>query len=261
MGCRLKGKVALVTGAASGIGQGCAERLAKEGASVFVADLDEIQGQSVANGICAVGGNAHFIRHDVTDEDSWIQVIATINETYGRLDTLVNNAGISVVCMLLEMTLADWRKQTAVNLDGVFLGVKHSVPLMRKSGMGGSIINMSSAASIKASPDSAGYCATKAAVRQFTRSAALYCARDNDGIRVNSMHPGMVETPMWDKVAAHSPIRKTRVDLDVVTASAVPLGFKGEPLDIANGVLWLASDESRYVTGAEIVIDGGLTIG
>ena len=261
MAGRLAGKVALVTGGASGIGRGCAERLAQEGAVAFISDLDDVLGRNVAQTITAAGGEARYLRHDVTDEDDWVYVIASIRQACGRLDIVVNNAGISIVASVIEMTLADWRRQTAVNLDGVFLGVKHSIPLMRASGDGGSIINMSSAASLKASPNSAGYCATKAAVRQFTRSVALQCARDRDGIRANSIHPGMIETPMWDKAAALNPVANTRIDLDAVTAQAVPLGFKGYPLDIANGVLWLASDESRYVTGAEIVIDGGLTIG
>ena len=257
---RVSGKVALVTGAASGIGRGCAERLAEEGAAVVISDLDAVKGEAVVKGICASGGRARFVQHDVSSEDAWIRVIAAIEQEFGQLDILVNNAGISVVVSVLEMTLADWRRQTAVNQDGVFLGVKHSIPLMRRSGQGGSIINMSSAAAMKASPNSPGYCATKAAVRQFTKSVALFCAAERDGIRVNSMHPGMIETPIWDTVVALNPGANARIDLDAVTANAVPLGVKGLPRDIANGVLWLASDESRYVTGAELVIDGGLTI-
>jgi NAD(P)-dependent dehydrogenase (short-subunit alcohol dehydrogenase family) len=158
------------------------------------------------------------------------------------------------------MTLADWRKQTAVNLDGVFLGVKHAIPLMRASGDGGSIINMSSVAGLKGSAILAGYCATKGAVRLFTKAVALECASAKDAIRVNSVHPGYIETPIWQSVMeAASPGSNTAPDLDAMSAMIVPLGVKGFPQDIANAVLWLSCDESRYVTGAELVIDGGLS--
>src|SRR6185437_12148617 len=167
---------------------------------------------------------------------------------------------ISIPGSVLEMTLADWRKQTAVNLDGVFLGTKHAIPLMRASGDGGSIINMSSVAGLKGSAILAGYCATKGGVRLFTKAVAMECANAKDGIRVNSVHPGIIETPIWLTVMPSADGSNAPPDLDAISTLAVPLGVKGYPEDIANGVLWLASDESRYVTGEELVIDGGLSI-
>ena len=158
------------------------------------------------------------------------------------------------------MTLADWRKQQAVNVEGVFLGTKHGLLLMRKAGNGGSIINMSSGAGLKGSPALAAYCATKGAVRLFTKAIAMECANAKDGVRVNSVHPGIIETPIWMSIASMNPGVNTPPDLDAMSSMAVPLGVKGVPEDIANGVLWLASDESRYVTGMEMVIDGGLSV-
>jgi NAD(P)-dependent dehydrogenase (short-subunit alcohol dehydrogenase family) len=262
MAGQVEGKVALVTGGASGIGKACAERLAAEGAAVVVTDLDDLRGEEAVQAIRAAGGTADYGRHDVTDEAAWVSVVADIRKRHGRLDILVNNAGIAIGGgSVLEMTLDAWRRQTGVNLDGVFLGVKHSIPLMRESGSGGSIINMSSVAGLRGSPNLAGYCATKGGVRLFTKSVALECAAAKDGIRVNSVHPGIIETPIWLTViggeggGANAP-----PDLDAISSLVVPLGVKGLPQDIANGVLWLASDESRYVTGAELVIDGGMTL-
>jgi NAD(P)-dependent dehydrogenase (short-subunit alcohol dehydrogenase family) len=215
----------------------------------------------VVAGILKSGGKAEYIHHDVTQEEEWQAVVAGIRARHGRLDILVNNAGIGIGGSVLEMTLENWRRQTAINLDGVFLGVKHSIPLMRASGDGGSIVNISSVAGLKGSANLAGYCATKGGVRLFTKSVAMECANAKDGIRVNSVHPGLIETPIWITVqAAITPGTNSMPDLDAMSAMAVPLGVKGVPLDIANGVLWLCSDEARYVTGMEMVIDGGLTI-
>jgi NAD(P)-dependent dehydrogenase (short-subunit alcohol dehydrogenase family) len=260
MAGRVQGKVALVTGGASGIGRACAERLAQEGAAVVVTDLQDLKGEETVEAIRKAGGEASYLTHDVTDEAAWIAVIADIRRRRGRLDILVNNAGIGLGGSVLEMTLEAWRKQTAVNLDGVFLGVKHAIPLMREGG-GGSIVNMSSVAGLKGSPGLAGYCATKGGVRLFTKAVALECAAAKDGVRVNSVHPGIIETPIWVTVLnADASGVNAPPDLDAMSAMAVPLGVKGVPEDIANGVLWLASDESRYVTGAELVIDGGLSV-
>jgi len=257
----VQGKVALVTGGASGIGLGCAEKLAAEGATVVVTDLQDAKGEEAAAAIGRAGGKARYLHHDVTDEAAWEAVIADIRSREGRLDILVNNAGIGLGGSVLEMSLADWRRQTAVNLDGVFLGVKHAIPLMRASGDGGSIVNMSSVAGLKGSAILAGYCATKGGVRLFTKSVAMECANAKDGIRVNSVHPGIIETPIWLSIVnPQNPGANAPPDLDAMSTMAVPLGVKGYPEDIANGVLWLASDESRYVTGAELVIDGGLSV-
>jgi NAD(P)-dependent dehydrogenase (short-subunit alcohol dehydrogenase family) len=258
----VEGKVALVTGAASGIGAACAERLAKEGASVIVSDVQDAKGEDVAGSIRNAGGKARFVHHDVTSEDAWTDVIAGVEKTEGRLDILVNNAGIGVAApSITMMSLEDWRRQQAVNVEGVFLGVKHALPLMRKAGHGGSIVNMSSVAGLKGSPILAAYSATKGAVRLFTKAIALECANFKDGIRVNSVHPGIIETPIWISIAGMGqPGVNAPPDLDALSSNSVPLGVKGVPEDIAKGVVWLASDESRYVTGAELVIDGGLTV-
>ncbi len=261
MAGRVEGKVALITGGASGIGRGCAERLAAEGAVCVITDVQDAKGAEAVAAIKAAGGKCEYLHHDVTDEPAWESVIAHLRARHGRLDILVNNAGIAIPGSVIEMSLADWRKQTAVNLDGVFLGVKHSLPLMRASGDGGSIINMSSVAGLKGSATLGGYCATKGGVRLFTKSVAMECAGAGDKVRVNSVHPGIIETPIWLSIFnPTNPGANAPPDLDAMSTMAVPLGVKGYPEDIANGVLWLASDESRYVTGAELVIDGGLTV-
>ncbi len=260
---RVKGKVALVTGGASGIGRASAMLLAKEGATVAVTDVQDDQGRDCAAAIKRAGGDAIFLHHDVASEDAWISVVTEIRSRFGKLHVLVNNAGIAITGSVLTMTLADWRRQQAINLDGVFLGVKHSLPLMRESG-GGSIINISSLAGLKGSPTLAGYCATKGGVRLFTKAVALECAAARDNVRVNSVHPGVIETPIWlgilpgtipgaGQPGANAP------NLDVISETMVPTGKKGLPEDIAAGVLYLASDDSRYVTGSELVIDGGMS--
>ncbi len=257
---RVAGKVALVTGGASGIGRGCAELLAAEGAKVVITDIQDAKGAELA---AAIGGDAVYLTHDVTSEDAWIGVVAQIEKRFGRLDILVNNAGIGIGGPVTEFSLADWRRQQAINVEGVFLGVKHSLPLMRRSG-GGSIINVSSIAGLTGAANMTAYCATKGAVRLFTKAAAMECATDRDGVRVNSIHPGIIETPIWDTISSTvadggnaAPTRT--MNLDDMTAVATPLGHKGWPVDIAQGVLFLASDESKYMTGAELVIDGGMT--
>ena len=258
---KLDGKVALVTGGASGIGAACSETLAREGAAVVVTDLQDAKGAELVHEITAAGGKARFLHHDTTSEDAWVGVVGDIEKTEGRLDVLVNNAGIGIGCpSITMMSLEDWRKQQAVNVEGVFLGIKHSLPLMRKAGNGGSIINMSSVAGLKGSPILAAYCATKGAVRLFTKAIAMECANFKDGIRVNSVHPGIIETPIWLQIVGGGTGVNAPPDLDAMSTNAVPLGVKGLPSDIANGVLWLASEEARYVTGMEMVIDGGLTL-
>src|SRR5260221_1586137 len=257
-GGRVRGKVALITGGASGIGRGCAEILAGEGASVMVSDLQDDKGVALAG---ELGGKAVYLHHDSAREDDWISVIGEIDRRFGRLDILVNNAGIAIGSpSITTMSLEDWKKQQAVNVEGVFLGIKHVLPLMRKAGNGGSIVNMSSVAGLKGAPTLAAYCATKGAVRLFTKAVAMECANEHDGVRVNSVHPGIIETPIWLSIASMTPGVNEPPDLDAMSTVAVPLGVKGVPADIANGVLWLASDESRYVTGAELVIDGGLSV-
>jgi NAD(P)-dependent dehydrogenase (short-subunit alcohol dehydrogenase family) len=256
---KLDGKVALVTGGASGIGAGCCEVLAREGASVFITDIQDLKGEALASEIVKGGGQARYLHHDVTSEDAWIGVMAEVKAAHGRLDVLVNNAGIGLGApSVTTMSLADFRRQQAINVEGVFLGMKHGLLLMREAGNGGSIVNISSVAGLRGAPMLAGYCASKGAVRLMTKAVALECAAARDGVRVNSVHPGIIETPIWlgivDTGGANAP-----PDLDAISTMAVPLGVKGVPEDIANGVLWLAGGESRYVTGTELIIDGGMT--
>ena len=258
---RVEGKVALITGGASGIGAACATTLAREGASVVITDVQDDKGRVLAESIARAGGKARYYHQDVTNEEAWVVIIADVEAAFGRLDILVNNAGIGVSSpSITTMSLEDFRRQQAVNVDGVFLGVKHGLAFMRRAGNGGSIINMSSVAGLKGSPTLAAYSATKGAVRLFSKAVALECAAARDDVRVNSVHPGIIETPIWIGImnpgdaGANAP-----PDLDALSSMAVPIGVKGLPDDIANGVLWLASEESRYVTGTELVIDGGFS--
>ena len=186
---QVEGRVAIVTGGASGIGAACAATLAREGAKVIVTDLDDERGQAVVAEIGSSGGEAVYLRQDVSIEESWPGVIEATERRFGRLDVMVANAGIGIMCRAVEVSLADWRRQTAVNLDGVFLSVKYAVPAMRRAG-GGSIIITSSVAGLRGSVGLAGYCATKGGVRLFAKAVAMECAAEGDGIRVNTVHPG-----------------------------------------------------------------------
>lgn len=264
MAGRVKGKIACVTGAANGIGRCAALTLAKEGATIVVTDIQQESAASLIEEIEAAGSTAVFVQHDVTHEPDWEVVITKIRGTFGRLDVLVNNAGIGILNgPVTDISLNDWKRLMAVNVDGPFLGIKHALPLMRESG-GGSIINISSIAGIKASANASAYCASKGAVRLFTKSVALECAAAKDGIRVNSLHPGIVETAIWDTLIGTGPdgsnARPRSATLAAFTSNAVPLGRPGLPEEIAAGILWLASDESSYVTGTELVIDGARSI-
>ncbi len=259
MGNRVQGKVAIITGGASGIGRACAHRLAEEGAVVVVTDIQDEAGATVAAEIHAAGGSAEYLHHDVTSEDEWVSVAAAVSASHGGLDVLVNNAGIGLGASILEMTLADWQRQQAINLDGVFLGLKHCIPLMRDSG-GGSIINMSSIAGLKGNARLAAYNATKGGVRLLTKGVALECAQNRWKVRVNSVHPGIIETPIWKTVMPESLTSDGQpLVLDEMASVAVPTGELGQPTDIANGVLFLASDDSSYMTGSELVIDAGVS--
>ena len=256
---RVAGKVALITGGASGIGRGCAERLAEEGAHVVITDVQDTLGQEVVAGLVESGCSAVYQSHDVTDEAQWQAVIASTVAKFGGLHVLVNNAGIGIGGSILDFTLEDWRRQQAINLDGVFLGMKHAIPAMRDAG-GGSVINMSSVAGLKGSANLSAYNATKGGVRLLTKGVALECAQERWAVRVNSVHPGVIDTPIWTKVnPEYFEEGENAVDVEAMAAEGVPTGEVGYPLDIANGVLFLASDESRYITGTELVIDGGLS--
>ena len=248
---RVAGKVAIVTGGASGMGRADAMLLAAEGAKVVVADLNESDGQAVAE---MIGDSAIFLRLDVTDEEGWKAVIARTLDTFGRLDILVNNAGMITLGTIVDTDLESWRKVNAVNSDGVFLGCKHAIPAMAESG-GGSIINMSSVAAIHGQSFVAAYTASKGAVRSLTKNVAMFCKEQKNGIRCNSIHPDGVKTPMVVKVAMGKDTA-TQEEIEEVGR----YGNMCEPEDIANLVLYLASDVSRFVNGAEMVIDNGSTI-
>jgi NAD(P)-dependent dehydrogenase (short-subunit alcohol dehydrogenase family) len=260
---QVQGKVALVTGGASGIGAAVCELLAREGATVVATDVDELKGPELVAGIKKAGGQAIFLPQDVTSEDRWVEVVAEIEKRFGKLDILVSNAGIGIsVPSIVEMTLADWRRQTAINLDGVFLSVKHGLPVMRRSG-GGSVILMSSLAGLRGAQTLAGYCATKGGVRLFAKAIAMECASFGDGVRVNSVHPGIIDTPIWGKIPTEATGRGQNAPIDPEERAklATPLGRAGHAMEIARGVLYLASDASSYLTGTELVIDGGMNAG
>ncbi len=250
---RVEGKVALVTGAGStpGLGEATAKRLAEEGAVVYLTDIDEAGVMARAEEIRATGGRAKGMRQDVTSEAEWDATVDAILADVGRLDILVNNAGIAVLRMIDAMTLQDFARQMEVNMTSVYLGTRRAVAEMRKTGQGGSIVNLSSVAGLVGIPGVSAYAASKAGVRLFSKAIAMETARE--GIRVNSVHPGMIWTNM-QKVA----LQDNPEQYDIITA-AIPMGKMGEALDIANCVLFLASEEARYITGAEFVVDGGMT--
>jgi cyclopentanol dehydrogenase len=247
---RLQGKVALISGGARGMGAVEARLFAREGAKVAIGDILEEEGRTVVAGINEMGGEALFVRLDVTSETDWQNAIATVVRRFGRLDILVNNAGIGGQSMVEQTSVNDWDKVMEVNAKGVFLGTKVAIPEMRKAG-GGSIINISSQLGLVGTDNSSPqYQASKGAVRLLTKATAIQYAKD--GIRVNSVHPGPIVTPMTEARRANPEVYK-------LTVSRIPLGRYGQPEDVAYGVLYLASDESAYVTGSELVIDGGWT--
>lgn len=251
---RLSGRVALVTGGAMGIGRACAEKLAAEGARVAITDIVDDAGEQVVEAIRNDGGDAAYFHHDVTSEDAWQAVLPAVIERFSHLHILVNNAGIAIAKPITEMTLAEFRRQNAVNLDGVFLGIKYCIPLIAQAGSG-SIINLSSVAGLKAAPGLAAYAMTKGGVRLLSKSVARECANAGLEIRVNSLHPGIIETAIWDKMGLPSADGANQVDTTAMAAQSVPGGKLGKPSDIADAVVFLASDESRYVNGAELVVD------
>ena len=248
---RLEGKTALVTGAASGIGLQTSIRLAEEGARVMMTDINLEEGLQQAE---KLGANAAFLKHDITEEEEWISVLDETVKRFDRLDILVNSAGMVLIADVEQITLEDWRKVHAVNLDGTFLGCKHGVRVMKEFGAG-SIINLSSVSGMIGGFNLAAYNSSKGAVRMLTKSVALHCARAGYGIRCNSIHPTFIETPMLESMIRDSPDpEKARQTL----VRQVPLRRIGKPDDVANMIVYLASDESTFVTGTEMVIDGGV---
>jgi 3(or 17)beta-hydroxysteroid dehydrogenase len=250
---RVAGKVAMVTGAGSGIGEAVAGLLAREGARVAATDINADAGRKAVEGIKTAGGEAVFFKHDVTRESDWEAVTAGTLRQYGRLDVLVNCAGIFLATSVQDTTLEKWRWLMSINLDGTFLGVKYGAEAMKKNG-GGSIINLSSAGGIVGTANSIAYNASKGGVRLLTKAAAFEFSRAvyNYNIRVNSVHPGVIPTPMTNPLISDPAGGKDML-------SWTPMGHFGDREDVAYGVLYLASDESKFVTGAELVIDGGWT--
>jgi NAD(P)-dependent dehydrogenase (short-subunit alcohol dehydrogenase family) len=245
---RLEGKTALITGAASGIGRAAAKLFLAEGARVAVSDLDF----AGLNDFVAAG--ALTFLQDVADETRWREVVDATVEKFGKLDILVNNAGIAIIGNIEKATLAEFRQTLAVNVESVFLGCREAVRVMKPQG--GSIVNLSSVAGIIGDSNSAAYCASKGAVRLLTKSVALHCARAGYVIRCNSVHPAFTQTAMVEGlIATSSDPDRLREGL----RRAIPMGRFGEAEEVAAAVLYLASDESAFVTGAEMVLDGGLT--
>jgi NAD(P)-dependent dehydrogenase (short-subunit alcohol dehydrogenase family) len=245
---RLAGKVALITGAASGIGRATAALFHEQGARVAATDRNE-------PGLKALGADADLtLRQDVTDEARWRAVVDAVVAAFGRLDILVNSAGVAVLGNIETTTLEDWRRVNAINAEGTFLGCREAVRAMKERG--GSIVNLSSVAGIIGDASSLAYCASKAAVRLLTKSAALHCARAGYNIRVNSVHPSFAETPMvLEGIARARDPERIRAGL----MRAAPMGRMGKAEEVANTILFLASDESSFTTGAEFMVDGGLT--
>ena len=250
-GRRLAGKCCFITGAASGLGKAMALAFAAEGAEVAVADRNEEAGRAVA----AMLGSGFYVALDVTDETQWSVALGAAVRAMGRLDVLVNNAGVVASRSIEDTTLEEWRFVNSVNVEGTFLGCKHGIPHLRAAG-GGAIINISSVAGITAAPMMAAYSASKGAVRALTKTVAIELARKGDQIRCNSIHPVFFQTPMLDDIVA---ITRNPDKFRAGLQGNVPLGRFGQPEEVAAMALYLASDEARFVTGAEFAIDGGFT--
>ncbi len=252
---RVAGKIALVTGGGSGLGRAISELLAREGARVAVTDIDVGTARETADAIVReTPGAAIAVRHDVTEAADWRAALERTVAEFGGLHILVNNAGIAEGGSIEDTDLETWRRVHAINLDGVFLGCKLALPHLRAAG-GGSIVNISSVAGIVAGHNMAAYNSAKAAVRHLSKSVALHCAKQGTGIRCNSVHPAFVRTPILDPLVD----RFGAEDAYAKLGRQIPLGRIGEPAEIAYGVLYLASDESSFMTGAELVLDGGLS--
>lgn len=244
---RLSGRSALITGGASGIGAATARRLAAEGARVAITDIQDDAGERVAGEVRAAGGTAIFLHHDVADEGAWRAVLLAVQEAFDGLDILVNNAGIGDLATIEDTALEDWSRTIAIDQTSVFLGMKATAPLLKASGRG-SVINISSIFGISGGfGSSPAYHAAKGAISTLTKNAALHWAPE--GIRVNSIHPGFIDTPLLDQ-ARGTPFEQTMIDM-------TPMARLGRPEEIAAGVAYLASDDASFVTGAELVIDGG----
>lgn len=247
---RLEGKVAIISGAAKGLGRAEAILFGQEGARLILTDVDAEGGKAVAAGI----PGAQFVQHDVRDETGWQTLVADIMARHGRLDILINNAGILRIGDPATLTIDDWREMSGVNVEGVILGCKHAIPAMIQSG-GGAIVNTASIGAERGLPFAAGYCASKGAVRSYTKSVAVYCAENKLNIRCNVVHPGGINTPLQDGMYAELATKAAGMRMPV--AGEIPQARYADPEQIARAVLFLASDEADYVNGAEFVVDNG----
>jgi 3alpha(or 20beta)-hydroxysteroid dehydrogenase len=262
---RLSGKRGLISGAARGIGAGIAEVLAASGAAVMITDVLEDQGKALAEKVRQSGGQAQFHLLNVTDEDQWVTAVNHTIKTFGGFDFVVNNAGVELLDLVENTDFEKWCRLQDINSDGVFLGTKHAIRAMKPggpAGRGGAIVNMSSIGGMVGTFVTSAYNASKGLVRTFTKAAAVECGNLKYGIRVNSVHPGMIRTPMIEEFFKRFIELGIFADKQVAEETIVaahPIGFAGEPEDVAWAVAYLVSDESRFMTGAELVIDGGYT--
>lgn len=260
---RLDGKTAMVTGAASGLGAEIARALADCGANLVLTDIADGGGRATAADIERLGGAVECCEHDVTDEGQWREVIARCMRRFGHLDVLVNNAGVEVAGLLPQFTIEEFRRVQRVNVEGTFLGCKHALGVMSLAAgaRGGSIINMSSGAALVGTPAMSAYGASKGAVRSLTKNAAVECARLGTGVRVNSVHPGLINSMMGSRLLDQFValgLMPDRAAAENAILGMQPMPSRGEPRDVACAVLYLAADASRWVTGIELVVDGGL---
>ncbi|UCV02724.1 SDR family NAD(P)-dependent oxidoreductase [Dechloromonas denitrificans] len=254
---RVAGKTILITGAANGLGRETAKLLAAEGATVWLTDIDDGGGREVVAEIAAAGGKAEYLHHDVSSPEAWDEVFATIKGRASKLDILVNNAGGGTYNDIETVTFAEWRRIMSINLDATFLGTQLAIKWMKTTG-GGSIVNVSSVAAFSGAPNLAAYCAAKAGIHMLSKSAAVYSGQKGYQIRVNSIHPGLVDTKAGREMAMLATGASEEQAIEAFTALH-PIGRIGKPIDIANGILYLASDESSFVTGTHLIIDGGFT--
>ena len=265
MSKKLQERVALVTGGARGIGAASAQALAEAGAAVLITDILDEDGERTAAAIASKGGRAGYLRHDVRDETAWKSAVGEAERRFGGLDILLNNAGIFALKPMSETSIEEFRHMQAINVEGVFLGMKTAIPALAKRGPqwpgGGSIVNLSSVAGLTGGAFMVPYNASKGAVRLMTKGAALECAQLGHKIRVNSIHPGVIDTPMGQKVMDDFVATGAggANEARAITIALHPLGRLGVAADIANAVVFLASDDAAFMTGSEVVVDGGMT--
>lgn len=255
---RVQDKIALVTGAANGLGRAIATLLAREGALVLLTDIDDASGEAAAAAIRDEGARARYHHQDASSPDAWDDVLARLRDAHGRLDILVNNAGGGTYNDIETVSLAEWRRIMAINLDATFIGTQAAIRWMKETG-GGSIVNVSSVAAFSGAPNLAAYCAAKAGINMLSKSAAVYCGQKGYGIRINTIHPGLIETRAGVEMARLATGAASDEEAISMFTALHPIGRIGQPEDIAQGVLYLASDDSRFVTASSLMVDGGFT--